>query len=219
MINETECVDGEEENDGEDAQDEESGRESSESAEGADNESEESLFGEESSGNSLNNESVGEPTEGGSLDSEGGSLNNEGRSVNDEDGLNIGEDDDNPHDEESDEAGNVNDGVGAVATPTVPPATTPVFPTKDKYIRFRRNPNSAVERDSFIPSDSWLFAKILLSLKLDKFGRNTLTFYTLLEDRLAYIFLRGDRACIMTSSGRCQRRRHLINQWFTRFHR
>ena len=66
---------------------------------------------------------------------------------------------------------NATDGAGAAATPTVPPATIPAFPTKNKYIRFRRHPNSAIERDSFIPTESWLFAKILDSLKLDKFGR------------------------------------------------
>ena len=58
-----------------------------------------------------------------------------------------------------------------MALQTNSPARYSAFPTRDKFIRLRRHPNSTIERDSFLPCDTWVYAKILISLKMDKFGR------------------------------------------------
>ena len=44
------------------------------------------------------------------------------------------------------------------------------FPTKGKYIKFRRQAASTIEQDSHIPTDRFLYAQITNKLKADKFG-------------------------------------------------
>ena len=45
------------------------------------------------------------------------------------------------------------------------------FPTRGKYIKFRRQAASTIEQDSHIPTDRFLYAQITNKLKADKFGR------------------------------------------------
>ena len=53
----------------------------------------------------------------------------------------------------------------------MPPQINPTFPTKDKFIKISRHEDNSIEEDSFIPPDGWIFAKILLTLKSDRYGR------------------------------------------------
>lgn len=45
------------------------------------------------------------------------------------------------------------------------------FPTKGKYIKFRRQADSTIEKDFHIPTTRFLYAQITNKLKADKFGR------------------------------------------------
>ena len=45
------------------------------------------------------------------------------------------------------------------------------FPTKGKYIKFRRQATSTIQQDFHIPTDRFLYAQITNKLKADKFGR------------------------------------------------
>ena len=52
-----------------------------------------------------------------------------------------------------------------------PPPVGHRFPTKGKFIKFKRQVGSLIERDSHIPTDRYIYAQVTHTLKKDKFGR------------------------------------------------